>query len=247
MRWIVNHMPRYPRWNDEEVSILKEDFPRLALDGKHGPINKKTIMDRLPKKTWDAIKWKAKQLGLRRDFRTVYDPLNISDVDRAYIAGYLDGEGCITVIRAKRKGGNINYVPYISIANKDLTSLEWIVSVTGLGRVRRLNKTPENKRTEKWRQRPWMWSDCYTYGVHNLASCYRFIKEIGPFLKVKKEHAELLLEIMEIMADREPSGSIRDPETGYFIRRLPTELTDREHEIHDRFRELNSRGWRSYK
>jgi len=238
-------MPR--GWSEEELSILEEQYPRLSLDGKHGPVTKQSLIESLPnKRSWKSIKWKASLLGLKRDFRLVYSSINIPDIDKAYIAGYLDGEGCITVLRHKRKSGNINYFPYISIANKDLDSLKWVVEVTGLGKVRRLTPAKVSERSEKWRQRPWMWSDCYTYGINNLASCYRFLTDISPFMKVKKEHAELLLEFMEIKANKEPSGAIRDPETGYFIRRLPTEITDREHEIHDRFRELNSRGWRSY-
>lgn len=239
-------MPHYPAWLKEEVDILERSFPRLAVDGKSGPINKKTLMNLLSPKTWDAIKWKAGQLGLKRDFRLVYLPIIISDIDKAYIAGYLDGEGCITVLRHKRKSGNINYYPYISISNKDLDSLKWINEIIGLGKVRRLTPAKVSERSKKWRQRPWTWSDCYTYGINNLAACYRFLTDISPFTKVKKEHADLLLEFMEIKANKEPSRAIRDPETGYFVRRLPSKITQREHEIHDRFRELNSRGWRSY-
>lgn len=240
-------MPHYPLWNEEDIEILKENFPKLAIDGRSGPLNKEKLKSILPKRSWNSILWKARMLGLKRDFRVVYPPLDISEVDKAYIAGLIDGEGCISLNKqTRKKTGFVNYFPYISIANKNLEILKWIEEITGLGKIRRLTPPPPSKRTEKWRQRPWTWSNCYTYGVNNHASCYRFCIDIGPYMKIKKEHIDLLLEFLEIKASKDPSGCIRDEETGLFIRRLPTEITDREHEIYKNFRELNSRGWRSY-
>jgi hypothetical protein len=235
-------MRLYPLWTKEELKTLKDYFPKLSLNSMVGPVTKATLLSLLPNKSWKAIKWKANQLDLKRDFKLVYFPLNLSDFDLGYIAGFFDGEGCISITRSKRKSGNINYNQYISIANTDLETLKWVTKTTNLGRVRRLEPPPPSERTEKWRQRPWMWSKCYTWQVSSLAECYRFITDIGPHLKIKKKLAELLLEFIEIQHKKSKPTAIRDHETGYFIRRVVAERMPREEEIRIEIRRLNKKG-----
>jgi len=234
-------MRLYPLWTEEETQILNDYFPRLTPTSVAGPVTKGTILLLLPNKSWKAIKWKASQLNLERDFKLAYPPLNLPDLALGYTAGLADGEGCVSILRQKREQGNINYSPYISIANTDLEALNWITQTTGLGHVRRLTPPPPSERTEKWRQRPWVWSKCYTWQVSSLAGCYRFLMDIGPYLKIKKKMAKLLLEFIEIQHRKSKPISIMDPKTGYFIRRVAAERVPREEEIYREIRKLNKR------
>lgn len=235
-------MRLYPLWTEKELQILKEFFPRLSLNGIGGPVTKETLLSLLPGKSWDSIKWKARQLDLRRALKLVYPPLNLSSFDRGYITGLVDGEGCISLQRLKRKNGHINYHPYISIANKDLNVLKWVNQTTELGSVRRLKPTPPSERTEKWRQRPWTWSEAYTWQASSNAACYRLLSAIGHHLKIKKKQAELILDFLESQSQKPKAKVIRNPETGYFISKIPIKNTPREEEIYVEIRQLNKRG-----
>jgi len=230
----------YPKWMVEEEQILREQFPRLSLNSRAGPVTKKSLLFLLPNKTWDAIEWKARQLNLRRSFKEVYPPLQLSDLDKGYIAGLVDGEGCISFIRAMRKGGYYNYFPYISIANTNAKVFEWLTSLTGLGTTRHLMAPPQSERTENLHQKPWTWSIAFTWQVSNCAAIYTFVTSIYSALKIKKEQAELLLEFLEIASQKPRSQAIRDEKTGFFIRRIPVPLTQRQKDIYTRMRILNA-------
>jgi len=236
----MKYMRLYPLWTEEELATLKESFTRLSLNSMVGPVTKETLLSLLPNKSWYSIKWKARQLNLKRDFKSVYIPLHLSDFDIGYISGLIDGEGCISLNCHKRKSSLINYYPYVSIANVDLTTLKWVNEVTGLGSVRRLVPPPPSERTEKWRQRPWTWSKCYTWQVSSLADCYRLLKDIGHLLKIKKKQAELILEFLEIQHEKPKAKAVRT-KTGQFIKKAPIKNTPRAEEIYREIRQINKR------
>jgi hypothetical protein len=61
---------------------------------------------------------------------------SISEADRGFLAGFLEGEACFTI--TERSGGQ-SYSCGIGLAQRDDEQelLEWIVALTGLGRLRR--------------------------------------------------------------------------------------------------------------
>jgi len=231
-------MPRYPRWEEEEVDILHTNYPRLSLNGRTGPVTKKVLLSLLPKKSWDAIRWKARLFHLKRDLRVVYPPIKLPDFDLGYLTGLIDGEGCISFSKHLRKSGITHYYPYVSIANTFLLALKWVEETTEFGRVRRTKQPPPLERTEKGR--PQTWSNCYTWQASSYAEIYRIVKDIGPHLKIKERQAELVLEFLEIEAEKPIAKSVRDPDTGYFIRKIPIEHTARQEDIFNKVRALNS-------
>ena len=234
-------MPYYLRWTKEEIKTLETNFTRLGPTSQTEPVTRQTLLDLLPTKSWGAIKWKANQLNLERDFKLAYPPLNLSRFDTGYIAGLTDGEGCISISKNKRKNRETNLHPYISIANTDLDVLNWITELTTLGSVRRLTPTPVSERTEKWHQRPWIWSKCYTWQTSSYGGCYRFLTDIGPYLKIKKRLAELVLEFLEIQHTKSKPRVEIDPQTGYFIKRITAERISREEDIYQEVKKLNHR------
>ena len=233
-------MPHYPRWTVEEEQTLKANFPKLSLNSCTGPVTQTSLLFLFHNKTWDSIKWKARQLGLKREFKKVYSPLKLSDFDRGYLAGLLDGEGCISLIRNKRKGGYERYYQYVSIANTDLAVLKWVETVTGFGRVRRLNQLPFTPLRKEHNQKPWTWTKAYTWQASSCAEVYTLLKNIGQVLKIKKEQAQLILEFLDIESQKPHAHSIRNPETGFFVRRIPIFHTQKQTEIFKRIRELNA-------
>lgn len=61
----------------------------------------------------------------------------LSAVDAAYVAGIIDGEGTITLVRMHR---GENRRPVVSISNTELQLLQYVLTVVGAGRI-------TNKRT----------------------------------------------------------------------------------------------------
>ena len=64
---------------------------------------------------------------------------SLSPVELSYIAGLLDGEGCITIVKGnhRRKGKNTSteYALHVSLSNQHIPTLNYLKSVTGLGSV----------------------------------------------------------------------------------------------------------------
>ena len=98
----------------------------------------------------------------------------------AYIAGIIDGEGSISLIKFHH---NQHPSPLISISSSDLELLEWICIKTGYGRI-----------TKKKNYKPAVHKDSYTLNIrYNQA--LELLKYISPYLviKRKKDRALLLL------------------------------------------------------
>lgn len=141
----------------------------------------------------------------------------MKETDLAYIAGIIDGEGCITVsIRSPiLKYGEISqvYAPTVSVNMTDKNIIHWLQNITGEGKV-------YFQKSRNYRHKDlWTWRLCTRNGT-------RLLKQIKPYLKVKRLQAELFMECAEI---RSRSGRNRyKPE--------------RQLEIVKQIRALNKRG-----
>jgi hypothetical protein len=101
----------------------------------------------------------------------------------AYLAGLIDGEGCIAAHKPNLMKGKC--YAKLTMVNTDKRMLEWCVETTGIGRVTihaRHLKNPKWKTVYKW----WV-------GADNL----RYILEgVMPYLTTKKEQAQLALDLI---------------------------------------------------
>lgn len=103
--------------------------------------------------------------------------LNMSEVDLAYIAGFLDGEGCFSTQR------NSQASIRITVSNTYKPVLDWLQENFG-GNVRPHYK---NKSKIKKNHRP-----VYVWDIMGKGAEY-LCKIIAPFLKEKTEQALLLI------------------------------------------------------
>jgi hypothetical protein len=104
----------------------------------------------------------------------------MTELEKAYIAGIIDGEGSIML----QKFHNNEYPsPCVSIASTTLELLNWIKSVVGKGVIKR--KKNYNVTEHK---------DCYSY-VLKYNDAIVFLQEIYPYLIInsKKKRAELII------------------------------------------------------
>src|SRR5215217_532800 len=68
----------------------------------------------------------------------------------AYIAGFIDGEGCISIIAGKRSnGGNPDYRVALQVTNRNRAPLDGIRATFGAGSIYPMRKNDPN-RSDLW-------------------------------------------------------------------------------------------------
>ena len=103
----------------------------------------------------------------------------LSAVDAAYLAGFIDGEGTITL---SRKHKNENRQLAITISNTERQILEYCLLAVGAGKI-------TNKRTSQSHHTP-----SFTYAIYNRQAL-TLLEQIKPYLRsYKVKRAELILE-----------------------------------------------------
>lgn len=104
-----------------------------------------------------------------------------------YLAGIVDGEGCIVA----RIDGRGHLVLRLEIANTSETLMEWLVETFG-GRAN--PRMREMQRT------------CFTWSV-GTGRAVPILTAIAPYMKIKRRQAELFLEIARIADESRRAGS----------------------------------------
>jgi len=102
-----------------------------------------------------------------------------SEVDRAYLAGLLDGDGCImsTIERHPEKKFGFRVRVFLKISQKNRKILDWCRNITQSGVVR------ENR-------------DQYDWRLRDQKEVARILEAIYPYLKIKRKQAELAKKIL---------------------------------------------------
>ncbi|MFH1726221.1 MAG: LAGLIDADG family homing endonuclease [Elusimicrobiota bacterium] len=103
----------------------------------------------------------------------------MAETDKAYLAGLIDGEGTITLTRHHR---NQFPQPRVSISNNSLELLEWVRERLGCGNI--IRRSPRKEHHGK----------SYVWQVQLAGSALKVLREIRPYLVLKRRHADLLLE-----------------------------------------------------
>lgn len=108
---------------------------------------------------------------------------------KGYVAGLIDGEGCIVISKCNRYRLGLNC--WISIANTSLELMNWLVENVG-GKA--YSKNP--------RQEPLLFNGrvcerlpCYNWNVNATIEVNELLSQIIPFLVIKKEKAQKCIEI----------------------------------------------------
>jgi len=111
---------------------------------------------------------------------------NLSEVEKAYIAGFFDGEGHISISKKKPKPPrwkNPSYKLVAIITNTDKSVLNFIKSKFEIGKI----YGPYRSSGFKPNGKP-------LYQLHFTGkNCKKFLKAIFPYLCVKRERAALAL------------------------------------------------------
>jgi hypothetical protein len=102
------------------------------------------------------------------------------ETDLAWAAGFIDGEGCVSLIKRRNGDGYLYYQANLNVPQIDKAPLDKLKEMFG-GNIR-ANKIIGNRRPS------------FTWTIH-AASCRKALQEMLPYLIVKKKEALLLLSI----------------------------------------------------
>lgn len=112
---------------------------------------------------------------------------NLSDIDKGYIAGLIDGEGHITLKQdPSTKRNKWNLAVYLRLTMTDSDVLQWCKQI--FGGYTGKNGVPKNPN----------WNQSY-YWVLTAAKARELIRIIFPYLKVKQNQAKCILEYTETL------------------------------------------------
>ena len=115
--------------------------------------------------------------------------INEDSIFWSYLAGMIDTDGSFSVKRQVQNKGthvkNARYLPVISLSMTDTRAINYIRENFPLGKL----YMPNNKSCSAGFH--------YQFGIYTKKECIEFLKRIIPFLKGKKENAEVLLNFCE--------------------------------------------------
>lgn len=100
-----------------------------------------------------------------------------TELDNAYAAGLIDGEGCITLAYNKKSH---SYCPRVLVGNTDKRMVEWLQGKYG-------GADPYHHTTVRPKNKPyWTWQP-------GRVDCQNFLEKIEPYLQQKRSRARLSL------------------------------------------------------
>lgn len=188
---MIRHATRGPLWIQEEDNILQ----KLYATGKQ-----EEIMALIPKRTWKAIRRRAKQLNLSRGWHV--PPLNRlpsfnpSEKTKTWLAAVIDCDGCIALnkhhVKERVKGFTI--LPQVRFCNTNIQIAQRFRKLT-FQNDSSLATSYRHKNNPKWR-------DKYSVYVSRTPLVYALLSKIKDDLIVKRKQAELVLEFIEIEDER---------------------------------------------
>ena len=120
----------------------------------------------------------------------------MTDFELGYIAGMLDGEGCISIMRRKQKrsygrGVYTDYSIHVTVATGTvMPTLQWIQARTG-GTIY----------TQKMRGNR---KDGHRLTIYKRDEALKFLRIISPYLLTKKVQAEVAMEFLGLCSSFNP-------------------------------------------
>lgn len=118
-----------------------------------------------------------------------YPVENLEKWQLAYIAGIIDGEGCIT-LALSHKIINVGKVPspIVLVTMTNLDCVTTLHKITGVGRFTIIH----GKRADSFQHKT-----AYRWNVRQRLEVYVLLKSICPYLVVKKRQADVVLEFVK--------------------------------------------------
>jgi hypothetical protein len=136
----------------------------------------------------------------------------------AYLAGIIDGEGSLLLWMNKSSNQRGQFNLRVNVTSTDKCLVDWIFQNFG-GSIYECN-SPSRKSQPNWKKQ-------YVWQI-NRPEMLQFLKEIHPFLIIKKERCEIAIRFRETFAKRQ--------------RRVSKDSFDLRLSLYEQMKHLNTRG-----
>ena len=144
------------------------------------------------------------------------------EVDLAWLAGIIDGEGNLNAVYGLRKSGDIKrvyFVPAVRITNTDVRMIKHVSEIyaaNGINFFYRINAVSRYKNKKP------TWHDQLEITVGNPGNVAKVLQLVLPYLVSKQRYAEILFELITWMKSQPHRGrnsrTTRYPDKPEFIR-----------------------------
>jgi hypothetical protein len=189
-------------FTNEEIKLIREQYPLLGI----------SIAPRLQRHSREAIQWKAKRLGVKR--LCCVPDYTLRENDAIALAMLIDCEGTIGIW--KRSKRECCYNPEIDIYNTNKDIIEWATSV--------IQTLPFRYYIDD--RGHIIHKRSYQVSVRGIGNTYSLLSAVSPFLKAKKEQANLVIQF--------DSSKINRP--------IRQKYCDNDHMIYYKLLDLNRKG-----
>lgn len=134
--------------------------------------------------------------------------LPLTEEEKAYLAGIIDGEGSITISVSTDLSMTRKKVfrPMITITNTYLDLVSWILEKTGLGKIAIVKKNKKflhHKQAYRWTA----WSQ----------QANQIIENIYPYLIVKKKQADIFFQMFRKKSEKRKNRKLSNDEWQNYI------------------------------
>jgi hypothetical protein len=167
-------------WTNNEIDLLEQKY-------ENTPSREMGI---LLGRSWRSVSHKAEKLGLKRNIQRNHPNINFFNyllpIQRAYIAGILDGEGSITLWKNPKKNNKPNVL--IRIINTDKNLLHYLLKVIKVGSVYKVKTSPNAFKSNL---------QVYQWAVNGTYTAKNFLNILMPYLIIKRSKAEKALKLIE--------------------------------------------------
>jgi LAGLIDADG endonuclease len=115
----------------------------------------------------------------------------LTEIQKAYIAGFFDGEGCISILKhfAGGKHKSSTYALTVILSQNGTIPLFEMLELTGVGSIHEKTQNPGS----------------YNWQIRSIDAS-DFLKLILPYLKCKKEQAEVAIEFQGKQGHKNSTG-----------------------------------------
>jgi hypothetical protein len=169
---------RDKKWTPEEEEYLRQNYGKISAHETAEHLGRSRA----------AVGIRVIKLGIPRVKHTV--SLNLAPVDASWLASAIDAEGCL-YLASERRGQSRKYHSVILISNTNLDFVQHAMDLIGAGYIERIPARPS--KTSNGFCRP-----LYNYHLKGRVVVGAVMKAILPYMIIKRERAELLIQASEI-------------------------------------------------
>lgn len=167
-------------WSSDEIQFLEEKYSKLSL----------VEIAKILHRSVQSLENKSRRLKLQQQAINNIKPLNLTETEKAYFAGFLDGEGNVNVSIKRQHGKPQRVISQVEISNTNKEVLEWITERLNQGdrRISRLRHCMDHRFSPP--------RDAYYLKISGRLAIEPFLQTLLPYLHVKKKPTKYLLRFL---------------------------------------------------